>query len=56
MNAETTTDILAKFDDLASKSEDVNVQFLIQAIKLHAELTNSKLANLEQALLARLQK
>ncbi|MFL9934311.1 hypothetical protein P0D88_35250 [Paraburkholderia sp. RL18-103-BIB-C] len=56
MNTDTTTDPFARFDDLASKSEDVNVQSLILAMKLHAELTNSRLVSLEQALLALLKK
>jgi hypothetical protein len=45
MSADTVKNILAKFDDLASKREDVNVQFLVQAIKLHAELTNTRLGD-----------
>ncbi|AIP34181.1 hypothetical protein DR64_7907 [Paraburkholderia xenovorans LB400] len=52
MNTDTDKRIFAEFDDFASKSEDVNVQFLIQAMKLHAEITNSRLADIEQALLA----
>lgn len=56
MNANTVSKLLSDLDDLASKSEDVNVQFLIRAIKLHAELTNSRLAALEQAMLALLKK
>ncbi|MFM0593709.1 MULTISPECIES: hypothetical protein [Paraburkholderia] len=52
MNADTVSKLLSDFDDLASKSEDANVQFLIRAIKLHAELADARLAALEQAMLA----
>jgi hypothetical protein len=40
-------ELWAKFDDLASKSENEDVQFLIRAIKLHAEVLNSRLSALE---------
>jgi hypothetical protein len=56
MNADATSKVFSEFDDLASKSEDANVQFLIRAMKLHAELTNARLVSLEQALLALLKK
>jgi hypothetical protein len=56
MNTDAVSKILAAFDDLASKSEDANVQFVIRAIKLHAELTNARLVSLEQAMLASLKK
>jgi hypothetical protein len=52
MTTDTVNKLLANFDDLASKTEDVNVQFLIRAIKLHAELTDAKIADLEQTLIA----
>ncbi|AIO69116.1 hypothetical protein [Burkholderia oklahomensis] len=47
MNAETVTNLLAEFDDLASKSENQDVQSLIRAMKLHAQLMNVHLAKLE---------
>jgi hypothetical protein len=50
MSADSVKRIFAHFDDLASKCEDVNVQFLIRAIKLHAELMNARLADVERAL------
>ncbi|SDI33803.1 hypothetical protein [Paraburkholderia phenazinium] len=56
MNADAAKKVFSEFDDLASKSEDANVQFLIRAMKLHAELTNARLVSLEQALLALLKK
>jgi hypothetical protein len=56
MSADAVKDLFARFDDLASKSDDVNVQFLIQAIKLHAELADARLASLEQSLSAMLKK
>ncbi|CAN7475246.1 hypothetical protein LJR029_000794 [Caballeronia sp. LjRoot29] len=56
MSTNTVSKILSEFDDLASKSDDINVQALIRAMKLHAELTNARLLSLEQALLASLKK
>jgi hypothetical protein len=56
MNADAVSKIFSEFGDLTSKSEDANVQFLIRAIKLHAELTNARLVSLEQAILALLKK
>ncbi|KVF79234.1 hypothetical protein QZM18_06650 [Burkholderia diffusa] len=47
MRAERINELWAEFDDLASKSENEDVQFLIRAIKLHAELMNARLAALE---------
>jgi hypothetical protein len=47
MSAEAVKKLWAEFDDLASKSENEDVQFLIRAIKLHAEVTNIRLAALE---------
>ena len=47
MSAEDVRKLWAEFDDLASKSENEDVQFLIRAIKLHAEVMNSRLAALE---------
>ncbi|MFA8356964.1 hypothetical protein ACEPT7_03590 [Burkholderia ubonensis] len=47
MRAERINELWAEFDDLASKSENEDVQFLIRAIKLHAELVNARLAALE---------
>lgn len=47
MSAEQLTKLWAEFDDLASKSENADVQFLIRAIKLHAEVVNFRLAALE---------
>lgn len=56
MNTDAVSKIFSEFDDLASKSEDANVQFLIRAIKLHAELTDARLVALNQAMLALLKK
>jgi hypothetical protein len=56
MSSTTVSKLLSEFDDLASKSDDVNVQFLIRAMKLHAELMNSRLGALEQAMLTLLKK
>lgn len=56
MSATTVSKPLSEFDDLASKSDDINVQALIRAMKLHAELTNLRLGALEQAMLALLKK
>jgi hypothetical protein len=47
MQAERIKEMWAEFDDLASKSENEDVQFLIRAIKLHAELMNARLGALE---------
>ncbi|MGA7814860.1 hypothetical protein [Caballeronia sp.] len=47
MSTEAVKKLLAEFDDLASKSENEDVQFLIRAIKLHAEVINSRLSALE---------
>jgi hypothetical protein len=47
MNTEQVTKLWAEFDDLASKSENADVQFLIRAIKLHAEVVDLRLAALE---------
>ncbi|MCU9956060.1 hypothetical protein OEJ37_22105 [Burkholderia sp. BKH01] len=47
MHAERIKELWAEFDDLASKSENADVQFLIRAIKLHAELMDARLAALE---------
>ncbi|MBY4868537.1 MULTISPECIES: hypothetical protein [Burkholderia] len=47
MSAERIKEMWAEFDDLASKSENEDVQFLIRAIKLHAELMNARLAALD---------
>jgi hypothetical protein len=40
-------ELWARFDDLASKSENEDVQFMIKAIKLHAEVVSSRLSALE---------
>lgn len=56
MSSTTVSKLLSEFDDLASKSDDINVQFLIRAMKLHAELMNSRLGALEQAMLTLLKK
>ncbi|WP_168787720.1 hypothetical protein [Paraburkholderia aromaticivorans] len=56
MTTDSVNKLLASFDDLASKADDVNVQFLIRAIKLHAELTDARIADLEQTLTASLKK
>lgn len=47
MPGERENELWAEFDDLASKSENEDVQFLIRAMKLHAELVNIRLAALE---------
>jgi hypothetical protein len=47
MSAETVGKRWAEFDDLASKSENEDIQFLIRAIRLHAEVVNSRLGALE---------
>jgi hypothetical protein len=47
MSAEDVRKLWAEFDDLASKSENEDVQFLIKAIKLHAEVMNSRFDALE---------
>jgi hypothetical protein len=47
MSAEALKKLWAEFDDLASKSESEDVQFVIRAIKLHAEVIDSRLAALE---------
>ena len=47
MSVETVGKLWAEFDDLASKSENEDVQFLIRAIKLHAEVVSSRLGALE---------
>ena len=49
MSTEAMKKLWADFDDLASKSENEDVQFLIRAIKLHAEVMNSRLSALEAA-------
>jgi hypothetical protein len=56
MTTDSVNKLLASFDDLASKADDVNVQSLIRAIKLHAELTDARIADLEQTLTASLKK
>ncbi|WP_176016595.1 hypothetical protein [Burkholderia sp. BCC0398] len=47
MHTDQVKELWTEFDDLASKSENEDVQFLIRAIKLHAELVNVRLAALE---------
>ncbi|WP_228883568.1 hypothetical protein [Paraburkholderia saeva] len=47
MSTEAMKELWAKFDDLASKSENEDVQFMIKAIKLHAEVVSSRLSALE---------
>ncbi len=47
MSTEAMKEFWAKFDDLASKSENEDIQFLIKAIKLHAEVVSSRLGALE---------
>lgn len=47
MNDEAVKEPWAEFDDLASKSQNEDVQFLIRAMKLHAEVMNSRLSALE---------
>jgi hypothetical protein len=56
MTTDSVKKLLANFDDLASKTDDVSVQFLIRAIKLHAELTDARIADLKQSLIASLKK
>jgi hypothetical protein len=40
--------LLAEFDDLASNSENPDVQLIIRATRLHAEVLNARLAALEE--------
>ncbi|MBB1631894.1 hypothetical protein [Cupriavidus sp. UME77] len=47
MTAEAVKKLWEEFDDLASKSENEDIQFLIRAIKLHAEVMNSHFSALE---------
>jgi hypothetical protein len=47
MSTEALKKLWAEFDDLASKSESEDVQFLIRAIKLHAKVMDSRLAAIE---------
>ena len=47
MSTEAMKELWARFDDLASKSENEDVQFMIKAIKLHAEVVSSRLSALE---------
>jgi hypothetical protein len=47
MSAEAVKKLWAEFDDLASKSQNEDVQFLIRAMKLHAEVMNARLTALE---------
>ncbi|WP_165904529.1 hypothetical protein [Paraburkholderia hospita] len=56
MTTDSVNKLLANFDDLASKTDDVNIQFLIRAIKLHAELTDARIGDLEQTVVALLKK
>ncbi|MFM0140876.1 hypothetical protein [Caballeronia grimmiae] len=48
MSTEQITKLLAEFDDLASNSENPDVQFIIRAIRLHAEVLDTRLAALEE--------
>lgn len=48
MSSERTAKLLAEIDDLALNSENPDVQFLIRAIRLHAEVLNTRLAALEE--------
>ncbi len=52
MTAERVKKTFADFDDLVSKTDDINVQFLIRAIKMHAELTSARLTDVEERLIA----
>lgn len=47
MTAEAVKKLLEELDDLTSKSENQDIQFLIRAIKLHAEVMDSRLSALE---------
>jgi len=48
MSTEQLSKLWAEFDELASNSENPDVQFLIRAIRLHAEVLNIRLAALEE--------
>jgi hypothetical protein len=48
MSTEQVTKLWAEFDELASNSENPDVQFVIRAIRLHAEVLNNRLAALEE--------
>ncbi|KXV03681.1 hypothetical protein CR51_16545 [Caballeronia megalochromosomata] len=48
MSTEQVTKLWAEFDELASNSENPDVQFLIRAIRLHATVLNIRLAALEE--------
>jgi hypothetical protein len=48
MSTEQVTELWAEFDELASNSENPDVQFVIRAIRLHAEVLNNRLAALEE--------
>lgn len=47
MTTETEKKLWAEFDDIASKSENEDVQSIVRAIKLHAEVMSLRLGALE---------
>ncbi|MCY0855128.1 hypothetical protein [Cupriavidus sp. D39] len=48
--AERVKHILTKFDSLASQAGNIETKLLIEALKLHSELVNLRLAEIEQQL------
>ncbi|AJG22994.1 hypothetical protein [Cupriavidus basilensis] len=47
MTKEAEKKLWAEFDDIASKSENEDVQSIVRAIKLHAEVMSLRLGALE---------
>lgn len=48
--AERVKHILTRFDSLASQAGSIETKLLIEALKLHSELVNLRLAEIEQQL------
>ncbi|CAE6838580.1 hypothetical protein [Paraburkholderia nemoris] len=50
--AQPIQDIWKRFEDLIEKADDPNIKLLIEALKVHAELTNLRLGGLPHEIAA----
>ncbi|MGT2458991.1 hypothetical protein ACU4GI_40065 [Cupriavidus basilensis] len=48
--AERVKQILTRFDNLAAQAGNIETKLLIEALKLHSELVNLRLTEIEQQL------
>jgi hypothetical protein len=49
MSSDVIRQMWPKFDDLIAKAESNDIKVLIEALKLHAEMMNLRLAGIEQS-------